>query len=113
MGEHEVDRLRRLGVRALVAERFNARPAVMARVIDTAMDMAANGDIGAMKTLIPYMNQGLGMPTETVHVTTPESLTDLERMDTDALASWVAAQRAARAAQAAEQLAAEHPASTA
>lgn len=109
--EAEVLRMVRVGARGVVAERLHARPLVTARVVDTLMDMAASGDVTAAKALVPWMNQGLGMPTETVHVTTPESLTDLERLGTADLAAYVAQRRALRAAQATEQLAAEHPAS--
>jgi len=112
MDAAEVTRLTRLGARALVAERFNARPQVMAAVIDTLMDMAATGDISAAKSLVPFMNQGMGMPTETVHVVTPESKSDLENMNTADLSAFVQQRRLARAA-AAQDSAASDPRSAA
>jgi hypothetical protein len=98
VSDEEVMRLARLGARGTVADRFTARPGVLARVIDTLMDMAAAGDTGAAKALIPYMNQGFGMPTERVEVLTPESRADIESMPTDQLAQLVERKRRARLA---------------
>jgi hypothetical protein len=97
ISDEEVMRLARLGARGLIADRFTSRPAVLARVVDTLMDMAAAGDQGAAKALIPYMNQGFGAPTERVEVLTPESRADIEAMPTDQLAALVQRKRQLRA----------------
>ena len=58
-------------------------------VIRTLRGMAAAGDVGAAKALIPFLNQGLGMPTETVRVEEPASVQEVQGMSTAALAALV------------------------
>jgi hypothetical protein len=105
ISDEEAMRLARLGARGLIADRFTSRPAVLARVVDTLMDMAAAGDQGAAKALIPYMNQGFGAPTERVEMLTPESRRDIEAMPTDQLADLVQRKRRLRLAAAEDETA--------
>jgi len=74
-----------------------ARNSVKLRAaIQTLIDDAAQGDVQAAKLLVPYLNQALGLPTETVEVKVPQSAADLERMPTPQLEAHLATLRAAR-----------------
>ena len=93
ISDEEVARLVRIGIRGVAAELLHARPLVTARIVDTLMDMAAAGDLQAIKALPLWLNQGLGMPTETVRVEDPASSDDIRSMPTDELRAWAAARR--------------------
>jgi hypothetical protein len=91
------DRARRLGTRAVIAAVFDREAAKVEATVSTLLSMAAEGDRQAALAVIPYLNQGLGMPTERVVMSEPQSASDLQEMDTAALAEW-ARQRRLRAA---------------
>lgn len=97
LSEAERARLARLGTRGVIADTLARKPALVRQAVLVLLEDAASGDRVAAKALIPYLNQGLGMPTETVQVGTPESSHDLERMDTADLAAFVASRRAEQA----------------
>lgn len=103
----EEARVGRLGTRGLIAATFQREARKVQATVETLLDMAADGDRQAALALIPYLNQGLGMPTERVEMSQPETAADLAAMGTDDLARWAAARRqAAAAAPAAEPAAA-------
>jgi hypothetical protein len=84
----------RLGTRGLIAAVFREEAAQLGQALRTLIALAADGDRAAALALIPYLNQGLGMPTERVEVGAPSSAADLAAMGTDELAAFVAARRA-------------------
>jgi hypothetical protein len=90
----DLDALRRLGVRGTVAATLHDEVALVAQTVRTLLAAAAQGDIQAAKAVIPYLNQGLGLPTERLEVLTPDAA-DLGAMDTAQLAALVAQKRAA------------------
>jgi hypothetical protein len=92
----EIAAMRRLGTRQLVAEALTRKAAEIDRTISVLADAAAAGDRQAALALIPWVNQGLGMPTERVEHGTPATLDDLDRMDTAALEALVARGRERR-----------------
>lgn len=92
--EAERARLARLGPRGVIADTLAERPALVRKAVLVLLEDAAAGDRVAAKALIPYLNQGLGMPTETVQVQRPETTQDLEKMDTADLAAFIASRRA-------------------
>lgn len=92
----ERSRLAQLGTRGVIRDTLGSHPELVRRATLTLLEDAAAGDRSAAKLLGPYINQALGMPTETVEVTQPTTADDLSRMDTQALETWIAARRAAR-----------------
>jgi hypothetical protein len=60
------------------------------------LEDAAAGDKGAAKLVGPWLNQGLGMPTETVVQLPPVTAEDIEAMPTGALVEMVRERRTAR-----------------
>lgn len=87
------DRARRLGTRAVIAAVFDREAAKVEATVSTLLSMAAEGDRQAALAVIPYLNQGLGMPTERVVLAEPQSAEDLQEMDTAALAEWARSRR--------------------
>jgi hypothetical protein len=85
----------RLGTRGLIARVFVEESQQLGKALRTLIAMAADGDRDAAKALIPYLNQGLGMPTERVEMQQPGSVSDLAAMGTDELRQYVARRRAA------------------
>jgi hypothetical protein len=59
------------------------------RAVKLLCRSAGNGDLAAAKALIPWINQGLGMPTERVEHRVPQSLRELEELSTEQLAVLV------------------------
>lgn len=92
----EQARLARLGARGVIAVTANEHPLLMRRAFLTLLEDAAAGDRTAAKLVGPWLNQGLGMPTESVVVKRPESIEDLASMPTSDLAALVAERKAAR-----------------
>ena len=92
----EVLALQKLGTRAVVAEALVAEPANVDKAVRVLCDAAANGDIAAAKTLIPWLNQALGMPTERLEHRMPTGLDELEFMSEEELERIVAQGRADR-----------------
>ena len=98
--EAEEARLRRLGTRGVIADTMARNPGLVAQATLVLLEDAAKGDRGAAKLIGPFLNQGLGLPTERVEITTPSSADDLDQMDTAQLESYVETLRAARQLQA-------------
>jgi hypothetical protein len=92
----EKARLARLGTRGVIADTLARNPEKVRRAVLVLLEDAAAGDKVAAKGLIPYLNQGLGMPTERVEVLEPASAGDLDSMTTEQLHAYVASRRAAR-----------------
>jgi hypothetical protein len=97
--EAEQARLRRLGTRGVIADTMAERPDLVRAATLVLLEDAAKGDRGAAKLLGPMLNQAHGMPTERVMVTSPESVDDLDAMDTAQLESYVETLRAQRQAE--------------
>lgn len=89
----------RLGARGNIADELHSDPVQLRQVVRVLRTMAAQGDKDAAKALIPYLNQGLGMPTETVRVEQPETLEDVRSMTTAELREYAASRRAAAQAE--------------
>lgn len=94
----EVARLARLGARGVIAVTANEHPLLVRKAFLVLLEDAAEGDKVASRLVGPWLNQGLGMPTETVVTRRPESLADIEGASTADLEDMVAARRAARQA---------------
>lgn len=92
-------RMARLGARGNIADELHSDPVQLRQVVRVLRTMAAQGDKDAAKALIPYLNQGLGMPTETVRVEQPETLEDVRSMTTAELREYAASRRAAAQAE--------------
>ena len=108
LDETEQARLRRLGTRGVIADTMARNPGLVAQATLVLLEDAAKGDRGAAKLIGPFLNQGLGLPTERVEIVSPSSAEDLDGMDTAQLESYVETLRAARqAAAAAEEQPAE------
>lgn len=91
----ERTRLARLGARGALAERAAARAADLQRVFDVLVDAAMEGDLAAAKLVGPYLNQGLGAPTERVEVAAPASAEDVASLPTSDLIALVQERRRA------------------
>lgn len=94
--QEERERVGRLGTRALIADTLAAQGLKVKRTVEVLLDAASQGDLAAAKAVIPYLNQGLGMPTEHVALSAPETSEDLAAMGTADLAAYVAARRQRR-----------------
>lgn len=86
----------RLGTRALVAATLARKHREIDRAISHLADAAAKGDLKSAQALIPWINQGLGMPTERLEHSTPGSLEELQALDTAQLEALVAERRRSR-----------------
>jgi hypothetical protein len=95
-GAEEIAALRRLGTRQIVAAAFLRNAEHIDATIDGLALAAGTGDREAAKLLLPWLDQGLGRPTEHVEVTQPASLQDLEHLPTQELELLVAQGRARR-----------------
>lgn len=91
--EENRTRLARMGTRAVVADTLLRKHTEVARAIEVLADAAAEGDLKSAQALIPWLNQGLGMPTERVQVSTPGSVDEVAAMSTDDLLALVEAHR--------------------
>ena len=107
--EAEQARLRRLGTRGVIADTMASHPDLVRATVVALLEDAAKGDLAAAKLIGPFLNQGLGMPTERVEVVAPSSVDDLDAMDTAQLEGYVETLRAARQLQAVPD---EQPAET-
>ena len=87
--EEEKLRLARLGARGAIAEAAAARASDLQRVFGVLVDAAMTGDLQAAKLVGPYLNQGLGMPTERVETSTPTGVADLASMPSEQLGAYV------------------------
>jgi hypothetical protein len=88
--------LQRLGTRSVVAEALASEAEKVDRAVRHLVSAAADGDINAAKALIPWIDQGLGKPTERVEHRRPSSLEELEAMETSELERLVAEGRRKR-----------------
>ena len=86
-----------------------SHPDLVRATVVALLEDAAKGDLAAAKLIGPFLNQGLGMPTERVEVVAPSSVDDLDAMDTAQLEGYVETLRAARQLQAVPD---EQPAET-
>ena len=87
----ELDALSRLGTRAVVAQVFQRRASDLEAVIDGLIDDANDPQLSAATrraagmALIPWIDQGLGRPKESVEVTVPDHVDEIASMDMSAL----------------------------
>jgi len=87
----ELDALSRLGTRAIVAQVFSERAAdvraVVGGLLDDALDLDAPPSTrrAARTALLPWLDQALGRPKESVEVTVPGTVAEVEEMDYQAL----------------------------
>lgn len=91
--------LQRLGTRAVVADTLVAEADDVRATVRSLLSKAAGGDIRAATALIPWLNQGLGMPTERVEHQLPSSTDEVATASTAALAQLVAEGRRRRLGQ--------------
>jgi len=77
----------RLGTRAIVTAALAEKHEQIRLAIHGLADRAADGDRAAALALIPWINQGLGMPATSgsVEVHTPEGALPLDALDTASL----------------------------
>lgn len=94
--QQETARLAQLGTRGVIAETLAAEASQVRATVRTLLRNAAQGDRQCALALIPYMNQGLGMPTERVRVE-QEGVSALDDLSQSELAERVAQLRAKRA----------------
>lgn len=87
---------RQLGTRALVADVLRREYILVEKTVCSLLAKAGNGDMRAAQALIPWLNQGLGMPTERVEEIKPQTLDDLEVASTEELERIVAEGRERR-----------------
>lgn len=80
----------RLGTRGVIAARLAARADAVAATVDVLLDAASSGDLASAKLLVPYLNQGLGLPTERVQITGLQDGADLAAMRDEELQALVA-----------------------
>lgn len=87
----ELDALSRLGTRAIVAQVFSERAgdvrSVVGAILDDALDLEAPAATrrAARTALLPWLDQALGRPKESVEVTLPATVEEIEEMDYAAL----------------------------
>jgi hypothetical protein len=87
----ELDALARLGTRAIVAQVFTERArdvrSVVGSILDDALDLDAPAATrrAARTALLPWLDQALGRPKESVEVTLPGTVEEIEEMEYGAL----------------------------
>jgi hypothetical protein len=87
----ELDALSRLGTRAIVAQVFTERAGdvrqVVGHILDDALDLEAPAATrrAARTALLPWLDQALGRPKESVEVTLPQTVEEIEGMEYAAL----------------------------
>lgn len=82
--------LARLGTRAVVAQALQEEAVALKQGVQHLARRFGAGDMEAARTVIPWLNQGLGMPTSPVELVVPGSPEDVESMPTSQLAALVA-----------------------
>jgi hypothetical protein len=80
---------RALGTRALVAQKLSQEATKVEQALDHLLTAAAAGDIRSAQALLPWIDQGLGKPTERIEQAVPSSRADLDAMGTAALEALV------------------------
>lgn len=88
--------LQRLGTRAVVAQTLVAEADNVEATVRSLLARASQGDIRAATALIPWLNQGLGMPTERVEAVLPTSPEQVAEASSEALSALVAEGRRRR-----------------
>lgn len=88
--------LQKLGTRAVVAQTLVAEADNVRKTVQSLLERASTGDIRAATALIPWLNQGLGMPTERVEHQLPGTPDEVMKASTAALAELVAEGRRRR-----------------
>jgi hypothetical protein len=88
--------LQKLGTRAVVAEALASEAENVERAVKLLCRSAGSGDLQATKALIPWLNQGLGMPTERVEHRSPSTLAEVQELSTAELQRLVAEGRERR-----------------
>ncbi len=92
----------RLGLRAAITEELHSQQAKVRRALRLLIEDAQDTTLApaerrrAALAVLPYVDQGLGKPTERVEHTSPSSTEELEGMSTQQLADLVAQGRARR-----------------
>ena len=82
-----------LGTRGVILEALNAEAEKVRRTVQLLLDAASQGDLAAAKLVLPYVNQALGNPTETVAVATPSTADEVASLPTAALVDIVRERR--------------------
>src|SRR3954470_15961617 len=75
--------LQKLGTRAVVAEALASEAENVERAVRLLCRSAGGGDLQAARALIPWLNQGLGMPTERVEHRSPSTLAEVQELSSD------------------------------
>jgi hypothetical protein len=88
--------LAQLGTRAVVAAALAEKHDEIRRALHVLATAAASGDVKSAQALIPWLNQGLGMPTERIQQSTTLDAADLASLSTDELQELVALKRRER-----------------
>jgi hypothetical protein len=88
--------LQRLGTRAVVAQTLVSEADNVEATVRSLLSRAAAGDIRAATALIPWLNQGLGMPTERVETVLPRDAAEVAEASSEALSALVAEGRRRR-----------------
>lgn len=88
--------LQKLGTRAVVAQKLAQEAALVEQTVLSLLTKAATGDLRAATALIPWLNQGLGMPTERVEAVLPTSPEQVAEASSEALSALVAEGRRRR-----------------
>lgn len=88
--------LQKLGTRAVVAQKLASEAALVEATVLSLLTKAATGDLRAATALIPWLNQGLGMPTERVEAVLPTTASEVAEASSEALSALVAEGRARR-----------------
>jgi hypothetical protein len=87
----ELDALSRLGTRAIVAQVFQERAADLRSIVHGLIDDANDAELPAASrrasrlAVLPYLDQALGRPKESVEVSLPSTVEEIESMDMAAL----------------------------
>ena len=90
----ETLRLGRLGTRGVIADAFAQNPHLVRAAVVDQLQRAADGDAVAQRTVTGWLNQGLGMPTETVRTSTEVgSVADLADLTDEQLRALVEEKR--------------------
>jgi hypothetical protein len=85
-----------LGTRAVVAAALAEKHDEIRRALHVLATAAASGDVKSAQALIPWLNQGLGMPTERIQTNTTLDADGLASLSTDELQEFVALKRRER-----------------
>jgi hypothetical protein len=94
--QRQVLALKRLGTRAVIAKTHVAQAENVQKAVTLLCEAGGRGDLAAAKALVPYLDQGLGKPTERVEHRTPQTMAELEELSTEELERIVREGRARR-----------------